>query len=598
MNLQDNLITNRSTFCKTTSSNEGINYFKVNLISSYLIECDILKTKFTNLIDIIDVQIISNASEPFEISSNNQTLLFVKDNLKWKSKRVVNPEDISSSIEFTVPDRKFDFEVKVIGYNQKLNCTYEINSNPICYLPYDYFKTFNVIPMDFQFEFHVKDKNTNNLKIINLDYITFYEFTFIQHLKPFVISHSESLKIPNRFISNTLTGLSKKYEFFCNVTQNNNKISMGTVFDVKTSEFENGLNVNSYFSCSFLSFGNSKDPYNLSISFSSIEGIKSLIKIENEAKIQLKSENILIPISHGSKYGNYTIGPISHFKYPFPTQIYSNYYYSIRMFDRGIYHELKQVNVTNESFELQLVDTSKWYFKWEEVIKSLKIDLFINSIKSFSLNTKFNFYAIEITDISPSDYIPIGSTNSLVFTTKEKWNYIGEIHMKYANNLNEIRIVNCERTNDVYKINCLSPNFDQPSIVSISISLSNGDFIRNTKSIIIYENTMKIKSILPTTITNAYQFVTISGSSFKNQSIIRTKFHNLNMKEIVISKFIDQNTIIASIPKSFYVENMIYPFILNVSISFDNGISYLYTNHSVKVVSLSKINEPNFNYFV
>ena len=589
LKLQDNLLTNRSTFCQTTSSDDVVNFFPVNFISSKLIECDIIKTKYLNNIDIIDVKIIVNASEPFEVTSNNQTLLFVKENLKWKSKRVINPDDVLSSLDFSIPNREFNYELKIIGFNETLNCSYSIESNPNCYLPFNYFKTFKIIPMNIEFEFYIQDKNTNNLKKIQVDFMTYYEFTSIEHLKPFIISHSESLKIPIRIISNALRGLSKQFDFICNITQNTEMISSSTLFDVKANEFESGLNSDSFFTCSFLTFGNSKDNYNLTISFNSIEGVKSLIKSGNEGKIYLKNDKIVLPISFGSKYGNYQIGPISTLKYQFPTQIYSNYNYSIKLLERGTYHELNQFNVTKDSFYLELPDVSKWYFQWNEVLKSLKLDLFINSVKSFSLDTKFNYYGVEIIDISPSNLIPIGDPRPLDFKIKEKWNYIGLIQMKYTTEMNQTEIVNCKRTKDVLKITCISPNFNQSSTVSISISISNGDFIQSNMKVILYENEMKISSIKPTIITNVYQFVTIKGSSFKNISTIKTKFQNLNMKEVVISKLIQSDTIVAPIPKAFYVENVKYPLDLKVSLSFDNGISYSNSNLTIQVASLSKI---------
>eukprot|EP01080_Neovahlkampfia_damariscottae_P013199 gene13199-9731_t len=131
--------------------------------------------------------------------------------------------------------------------------------------------------------------------------------------------------------------------------------------------------------------------------------------------------------------------------------------------------------------------------------------------------------------------------------------------------------------------------FMKKSTVSIALSLLNGDFVSSQQKLYVHGNGMNFISISPKLITNANQMIQMKGNSFQNRSIITTKFFNSKMQEMVQSNLIENDTISIPIPKKFYVENILYPFDLKVSVSFDNGISFVETNQSVKIISLNKI---------
>eukprot|EP01080_Neovahlkampfia_damariscottae_P013200 gene13200-9732_t len=132
--------------------------------------------------------------------------------------------------------------------------------------------------------------------------------------------------------------------------------------------------------------------------------------------------------------------------------------------------------------------------------------------------------------------------------------------------------------------------FMKKSTVSIALSLLNGDFVSSQQKLYVRENNMKFDSISPILVTNSNQNIQISGNSFLNDSTIITKFYNGKMKDFMISTLTANGIVSSSVPKSFYVGNLVYPFELNVAVSFDNGISFVETNKTITIISLRKIN--------
>jgi hypothetical protein len=326
-----------------------------------------------------------------------------------------------------------------------------------------------------------------------------------------------------------------------------------------------------------------------------------LTKSDSQGIIRIKNETVSISSTFGSKDGNYSVGPLNSFKLNLPTNLYSNYTYSLKLFDRGISYDLNMTNKASETFDLQLIDVSKHFSIWDKVLKEMQIDLFVNDVKMYALDSKFSFYGlfhnfkillgIEIKTISPTTLIPAKKRISLEIKTKETWNYFGLIQIKYENDFNEIQVEKCERTNDLNTIKCLSPSWNKACNVSISLSLSNGNYIKSQKKLKIYDHELVgFDSISPSTIFNSIQFVSIKGSSFLNDSTIKIKYSNNKMEEVLTSKLIENDTIISPSPSSFLIENMAFPFTLNVDVSFDNEISFLKTNLKVQVNSFEMLN--------
>jgi hypothetical protein len=185
--------------------------------------------------------------------------------------------------------------------------------------------------------------------------------------------------------------------------------------------------------------------------------------------------------------------------------------------------------------------------------------------------------------------LPKNSKISLELQTKEIWNELGLIQVKYQNDFNEIQFERCERTNNLNSIKCFSPSWNKACNVSISLSLSNGSFVSSQMKLKIFDNDIvKFNSISPSTIDNSIQLITIQGESFMNFSTIKIKYSNHKMEEILTSKLMEENKIVSPPPSSFFFENVVYPLVLNVAVSFDNGISFTPTNMKIQVKNFGK----------
>jgi hypothetical protein len=217
MNLANGLLTNRSTFCRATTLLGDIKFFEVQLISMNVVFCNFLKSSFPTDVDIFDVQLWVNtsSSNSFALSSNTQTILVAKEEINWKSKRVVSPENPSMKLNFLLPMRLFDYSLEFSQHNRSISCNFTYGYDPTCILPLDFVKTIASIPSDLKVSLYVK--KFNKFIEIKCQYLTYYELTAIQHLKPFFITYYEKLNSPLRLISNTLRSLnSNDFKFLCN----------------------------------------------------------------------------------------------------------------------------------------------------------------------------------------------------------------------------------------------------------------------------------------------------------------------------------------------------------------------------------------------
>jgi hypothetical protein len=372
------------------------------------------------------------------------------------------------------------------------------------------------------------------------------------------------------------------------VTANGNFVSQNVTFDVTKEEFEIYLKNDSHFICNFKTFGDaSLSSYNLSLSFYSIEGIILLTQFNSQGKISFKKEKIYLPTIYGPKQGGFDIGPL-RYSLELPTKFYSNYSYSLKLFDRGFYYDLKIVNQTDDSFYARISDVSNHFSIWNYVIKKMRVDLFSNNVQMISLDYSFNFYSISLESISPSYLIPKNRRIELEFMTKELWNHFQNIRIQYKNNFNETIIEMCERISHPNKVKCYSPSWNKVCDVELSFSIENGNFVTMEKKLELYEVFPQFLSISPLVITSVTEMIKIEGNSFIKNSTVKIKFYNSQMKQVITSQLEnDERTIFSSIPSAFFSGNVLYPFVLDVDVSFDNGITYYSTNLHVKIFSVS-----------
>jgi hypothetical protein len=215
MSLNIDMLTIEKAFCRVTSIDEEVKFFNVQIINTKTIECFIEKKIFNSSLDIFDIQIFVNASESFTLSSNNQSFLFVKEDLSWSHPRVFNPELKTLSLNYLIPLRNFTYNLELSGFNELLKCNFSSNFLVTCETPLDYLKSIESLPSNLHFKFKIKKFNFTTT--ISVQYLIYYEFTAIQHLKPFMISYYERLNHPLRIISNTIRSLNfESFQFICN----------------------------------------------------------------------------------------------------------------------------------------------------------------------------------------------------------------------------------------------------------------------------------------------------------------------------------------------------------------------------------------------
>jgi hypothetical protein len=214
LKINTNLLTFEKTFCKVFSPDEGVKYYKANLLKSKSVECFIEKKLFYSIVDIFDVSLWVNASESFDLSLTNQSFLFVKE-LKWNHPRIFNPELKILILNYLIPFRYFHYKLDLIGFNDSLKCNFTSGSFVSCATPLNHLQLIESIPSNIQFTLLITSFNITTK--ISIEYLVYYEYTSIEHLKPFMISYHERLYHPLRIVSNTMRSLnSKSFQFICN----------------------------------------------------------------------------------------------------------------------------------------------------------------------------------------------------------------------------------------------------------------------------------------------------------------------------------------------------------------------------------------------
>ena len=607
--MKNDLITDKNVFCKFIS-NDGILFSKANYISMNQkknITCEIQKSTFSNLIEIIDISLFMNSSEVlfFDLSKNNQSYLFIKDNIEWKSQKVIDSNSLSTEMNFFVPlriDFKYSLEISSDHMNSTSNlvlCDFSIGMNSKCNLPKSYLETIKTIPSKLIFNLKVIHKYSMKSFSVNVNELIYFHLTEFEHLKPHFISYNERLNYPLRLIGNTLLNLdSKNYQFICNISQNGTKnfISVNATFDIQSIEYQSDLNKSSHFSCTFNSFGLKNVDYKLTLSFISIEGIKRVTK--NESTIFVFEKGFELETFYGSNLGGYQIGRINY-KNEFPTFIYSNYKFSLKFEDRNEEILIPNSEFSEGGFSFTMIDISKFYKSWNIIERRMKLNLYINSIKSIGFYPYFTFYQITIDSILPSNFIKLKTKSLLFFKIKEKFNQKLNIDVKYVNEFNEIQQEKCKMKLENF-IECLSPSYDKLSDVSIFFSINRGSDYNGGKMLKIYdEKKITFLNIEPKFVSSYKNSnITITGLFIGNSTNILIRYSNYRgIKEITKGFLLNETTIITNSP-SFYLTN-INSISMNVGIdiSFDNGNFYEKTNFSIELSSLGKKKKKIFLIF-
>jgi hypothetical protein len=487
--LKDDLITSKNIYCKFTS-NDGVGYSKASYFDSGKrnVTCDIGKQTFLNTFEIIDVLLIVNASESilFELSSNNQSYMFIKNGIAWASKKVIEPTTLSCTLNSVIPSRnQFKYHMRMIAVANdstyvNVDCSFNFEINPVCNLPKDYLTSLKFVPTKLKFQLTVSHIYSLESIQVSIDFLTFYQMVEFQHMKPFYISYIERLNYPLRIIGNTLISLnSTDNQFICNITQNGtNFIMVNATFDIQSNEYHQDLKKNSHFICTFNSFGLKNKDYEISLGFYSIEGIKILTL--NTSKVFTYEKGLNLQLFYGSNKGGYEIGSIPYDE-KYPTKNFANYSLALKLQDRNLEIPIES-QFSSAGFTFKMIDISKLFGTWDVVERSLKLNLYIDSIRSISFNPFFTFYRkffenlkleITIQSVSPSVFLKTNSKTSLIYKIKEKLNQKSSISVKYTNDFNEIQQETC-KIHSEFHISCFSPSYDKVGKVNIYFSLNQG----------------------------------------------------------------------------------------------------------------------------
>jgi hypothetical protein len=226
--LSDNLITTQSVYCQFTS-NEGVLYSKAEYIlgSQRNISCEIQKNTFAQLVEVIDVQLWINSSDVFffRISSNNQSYLFIKDNILWNTKKVIEPASLATELKFSPLRDQFKYELRMTADALEattllIDCNFNLGMKVKCNLPKSYLESLKFVPIKLNFKFSVIHMFSNQRLEVNVDNLNYYRTIEFEHVKPYFISYNERLNYPLRMIGNTFSSLnSTNYQFLCNSKQ-------------------------------------------------------------------------------------------------------------------------------------------------------------------------------------------------------------------------------------------------------------------------------------------------------------------------------------------------------------------------------------------
>ena len=225
--MNTDLLTHSSVYCKFTGNDNSVQHSKVSYISSSnlkLIQCDLEKVLTSNTIQFIDIELWMEPSEThkFILSSNNETYLIIPNLLNWKSNRLMYLNDRFMILNYSIPYRKFNYEIKVIGNlnnysSSKLDCSFEFGSYPNCSFPITYLNELDFVPLMLNFTFHVSHNFTKLTDFTFIEYSIFYRDLSFEHLKPFLVSYYESKTSKIHSITNMNHQLnSNQYSFDLN----------------------------------------------------------------------------------------------------------------------------------------------------------------------------------------------------------------------------------------------------------------------------------------------------------------------------------------------------------------------------------------------
>eukprot|EP01080_Neovahlkampfia_damariscottae_P000472 gene472-6883_t len=595
------LILIKEVYCRYVDTNGHQRLSKANYKegNSSKIICSIDNYVFQQVVQDIQVNLWLNATlgSSFDITSFSQTYLFVREPLQWESLKVFNQNSTDSHVINYTRKGNFIYSVEMtpsIGTVNKslLNCDFT-KSKPSCNFTESNINSILYNPSILNITFFVKDSSLNIAAPVLVNPVTYYSNVDIQHLKPYVISFHEHQFHPARIISNVYTKLnSRDFSFKCKITSNNMSVTSETSFDLKSFEYQNGLDKESHFTCSFNTFGTS-ETFDIQLLFESAQG--DIILTKKPAKINgVKTKPPFSPIV-GSISGDFQIGPL--FLYSHPTSGYSNYTLAFKLSTYVGY-----VDIPCSGSDLSGCTFPSLKNMYTDLIKpkKLKLFMFLDSVQAISFNPYVTLFPeIKVKQILPSKFISAKKSNEigepLKFIFDSEFKYFGEdIKSHYYLGTSEVPGKCTIESSKI--LTCSAPSFDEPGEARISFSTGpNSNVYYLNSTLTIFDDSIISALDTSNSILNFERntSLTILGVNFLN-SDIKLRFYDNYIDKIVDGKFVDDKTIKVTVTP-FYDKHIVLPRKLALSISFDSGSSYISTTLSFTIPKFSDFSfKPNF----
>jgi hypothetical protein len=326
---------------------------------------------------------------------------------------------------------------------------------------------------------------------------------------------------------------------------------------LETNEFQPGIEKISHFSCSFktvsgrsllkLSFISDFGSFEMTPNGGIIDSFDQKTYSPNQAPIHGNFE-IFIPWNHS-----------------LPTN-YSSYEYSI---ESSVLGENKRIGTCK-------LENATLHCPIDSFVNSTtrkKLYLFINNMKAFSLSPYFSFYEnLIFLSVYPSTFIQKLTSGFLYLNTSSTLNFLGSnFKAKYSKN-NQTYDETCTIVGNK-DIKCPYPSFNETG--SIVMSISQSDVFETLNSPLqVYD---VISNFILSSSTLSYSSQTllyIHGSNFISTNVIKVKIFDGVIEMIHQGVFLNSTTIHVLIDP-FYLNNVVFPRYMAVSLSLDGGLSFV-----------------------
>eukprot|EP01080_Neovahlkampfia_damariscottae_P006370 gene6370-10377_t len=566
------------------------------------VKCDIHKTNLNLAIESMDITLQMNASgsDILNLSSNNQSFVFIKEALELDFKKIINATDIDSFIPVKVSlPKELIYNVSMtpvqdVYRRSFLNCNF-INQKLSCKLNQSELDLLYSFPSELNFKLDMTHPYSGELFSVKLTSLIYYQNLKLEHAKPFIIGHNEHKYIPARIVFTTVENLNwKRFTYSCQISQNGNNVQSISKFDDSLqSELQLNTNNQSQFSCAFTTFGSSNSQYNITLSFN-YEGVSYLLT-SVPAVVQVL-DTIQLPITSSRSYGGVAVE--INIPLIYPTNLFSDYDFSLKLERDSKYLDMNSCGLTGNTVKCSTPSVKALYSDWRSP-KKFRVSLFINNMKSMTLSPFMEFYGnFDFSKISPSKLLKLGHNYTMIADISNPVDE-SKLQIKYLNSQGDFEYVNSEFISS-NQISFASPTFQTLGLVDIGIFRDNQFYQLFSKSIGLFnESDIQVYEISPTLVTKIekttfsifYNFSSMIDYEIKDQ-VVHVKFSDQSISFISIGFANNSFIEVEFTPFQFNAE---LPRVLDLYLSFDGGINFKKFNQKLKL-DLTKLTFTPFGF--